>query len=302
MSIPSSLAPFLHPADRYPGIVTHTGILHLDGIDLYVEHHLGAAADPHAIPLLALHGVGGSSAQLWPEITRIGQDRPVIALDFRGHGRSTRPAAYTLDDHVADALAVVAAFELSRFAVLGYSMGSYVAPGVARATRPGSAAAEAVGLIAAVSRLDGKVSGTVALMQRRAADFAGVEPERVREVLAGFLHSPSASAAALQRVREFTDIPGHPELELSPEQYELANAALAGFDNSGVYADLDLPVLVISGADDELNPPAEGARVARAAEGAQFVTVPGAGHLMSVERPDEYTEPIRRFLNGLGHP
>lgn len=76
-------------------------------------------------PLLILHGLGEHSPSLAPPITK-GWPGPVLALDFTGHGDSSRPAGggYTCEALMSDADAVIA--EVGPVTVLGYGLGAYV--------------------------------------------------------------------------------------------------------------------------------------------------------------------------------
>ncbi|MFN4141266.1 alpha/beta fold hydrolase [Aestuariivirga sp.] len=104
--------------------------------------HIIAAAD--GTPLYArdyqAEGRGLTPAVCLPGLTRNARDfetiapllarkRRVVALDFRGRGRSGRadPATYRPDQEVADTLAVLDALGVERFAVIGTSRGGIVA-------------------------------------------------------------------------------------------------------------------------------------------------------------------------------
>lgn len=103
--------------------------------------HLTLAAqvwgDAAAPPLLALHGWldnAGSFARLAPLLASRFR---VIALDLPGHGHSAHLAAgasYHYLDYVRAVLAAADALELSRYALLGHSMGAGIASLVAAAT------------------------------------------------------------------------------------------------------------------------------------------------------------------------
>ena len=77
------------------------------------------------LPLLALHGLGGSSADL-AELAEAWPGR-VLGLDFSGHGRSdhVRGGVYWPELLVADA--DIALEQLSRAALFGVGLGAYVA-------------------------------------------------------------------------------------------------------------------------------------------------------------------------------
>ncbi len=84
--------------------------------------------------VLLIHGFASDRVQNWKgpgwydTLTRAGYR--VVALDCRGHGESDKPhdpAAYAHDLMARDAVAVMDAAGLERPAVMGYSMGGYLA-------------------------------------------------------------------------------------------------------------------------------------------------------------------------------
>jgi 3-oxoadipate enol-lactonase len=58
-------------------------------------------------------------------------------------------------------------------------------------------------------------------------------------------------------------------------------------------------MLVIVGAEDTLTPPAMSQSLATRINDSRLVTIPGAGHLSSMERPAEFTAAVRQFLGEL---
>lgn len=92
---------------------------------------LYAAVKGSGSPLLLIHVLGGDSTQMEIIAEPLSSSYKVISYDCRGHGRSEKPAAYTLQDHIYDALALMDHFGFERFDVLGVSMGSYIAQGIA---------------------------------------------------------------------------------------------------------------------------------------------------------------------------
>lgn len=100
--------------------------------------------DPAGAPVLFLHGYSDSIRSFLPAMERLTRLRPelrLIALDLRGHGGSTLPPAdacraepgrcFGLDDLTADVLAYADQAGLGRFDLVGHSLGSLVAPGLA---------------------------------------------------------------------------------------------------------------------------------------------------------------------------
>lgn len=79
-------------------------------------------------PILALHGWLDNAASFVPLAQHLG--RPLVALDFSGHGHSEhRPneVATHLVDHVRDVKAVVDQLGWERFTLTGHSMGAGIA-------------------------------------------------------------------------------------------------------------------------------------------------------------------------------
>jgi pimeloyl-ACP methyl ester carboxylesterase len=62
---------------------------------------------------------------------------------------------------------------------------------------------------------------------------------------------------------------------------------------------LELPSLVIVGADDTLMPPAEGEAMRKAIAGSRLVAIPGAGHLSNLEAPEAFNQALLEFLGAL---
>lgn len=80
-------------------------------------------------PLLALHG-SAAHAHWWdPVAPHLAARFRVLALDWRGHGRSAwpRPPAYRTEDFTADLLAVIERLRLAPSIVAGHSMGGHAA-------------------------------------------------------------------------------------------------------------------------------------------------------------------------------
>ena len=95
--------------------------------ELHVRTY-GAADGP---AVLALHGVTGHAAR-WRVLAEALPELRLIAVDLRGHGHSPWTPPWHLEQHVADALAVLDELGLDRVAVFGHSFGGAIAVHLAR--------------------------------------------------------------------------------------------------------------------------------------------------------------------------
>jgi 3-oxoadipate enol-lactonase len=69
-------------------------------------------------------------------------------------------------------------------------------------------------------------------------------------------------------------------------------------DSISTLADIDVPVLVLVGAEDALTPPGASREiVAGLVHGGRYVEIPGAGHLSALEQPAEFNEELHLFLH-----
>jgi pimeloyl-ACP methyl ester carboxylesterase len=58
---------------------------------------------------------------------------------------------------------------------------------------------------------------------------------------------------------------------------------------------INVPTLVVCGAEDAITPPAEMQSMAQAMPQARYVEIANAGHMMPVERPAEAAEAVFSF-------
>ncbi len=99
------------------------GHVALRGIEL-VYFEWGRRRGP---TVLMLHATG-FHGRCWDGVIRaLGDDLHVIAVDQRGHGRSTKAPPYDWGTFGADAAAVVEALELDDIVCVGHSMGGHAA-------------------------------------------------------------------------------------------------------------------------------------------------------------------------------
>jgi pimeloyl-ACP methyl ester carboxylesterase len=80
-------------------------------------------------PLLALHGAAAHAHWWDPVAPYLARRLRVLALDWRGHGRSEwpRPPAYRSEDFAADLLGMIERLGLEDVVVAGHSMGGHSA-------------------------------------------------------------------------------------------------------------------------------------------------------------------------------
>src|SRR5277367_6646507 len=101
---------------------TNTGLAPVNGIHLWYATFAPPPAHANAAPVVLLHG-GLANADYWGNlIPQLTQDREVIVLDSRGHGRSSRDATQIGYELMAsDVLALLDRLKIQKAAIVGWS-------------------------------------------------------------------------------------------------------------------------------------------------------------------------------------
>jgi len=252
-------------------------VTRINGVDLfYKEAGIGK-------PILLLHGLTGSHLMLQQEFDTFQKSYRMIALDSRGHGKSEKPESYTLDDHIQDCIALMDYLELHDVIIIGMSMGTYVAQGVAIEVPD---RVEKLILISGTSH--GDTSDGTGLLAEHADEMIGLSFEEQMEHLANRIFHKMESVG-----KWLSAMPSG----LTKKQQESAAEALAKYDFRPDLGKVKAKTLVISGKYDGLNPPESGEEIASYIPDARFVLFENSGHAPNIEETDAYMRLITDFLN-----
>ena len=259
--------------------------LHVNGLNLNV------LAQGQGRPLVMLHGLAGNLTEMQREIDFFSASYQVVAIDARGHGRSDKPQSYTLQDHVNDVLGVMDQLSLGSVFLMGTSMGSYVAQGVAIAQPQ-----RVKKLVLIVSKPSGKTSSTARFLAEHEDEVRGLSPEEVRAFVFDHLFAPTTPPEVRAGVAALAQQQAEAGLTLTPEENLAAQGALEGFDFRPDLPKVTAETLVISGRHDPLNPPRSGEEIASLIPNTTFVVLERSGHAPTVEEPQRLLTLIEDFL------
>lgn len=253
-------------------------------------------------PILLLHGVTLQSGVWRYQLAGLRDRFRVLALDHRGHGRS-HPAAggYGLDRLGADVADVLEALDLRDAVLVGHSMGGMAVMRFAerhpellarrvRALVLVATTAEPVLGLRPAPRRD-RVGRTVTT-RGETLGWHRASPLRLGE---GDLSYAAARLAFGDRARpEHVELTRRMVTDMDPEA--LARSLVGLLDNDGLAALAAVPTrsFVVVGSRDALTPPRCSRRIAAALPDAELVVLPGAGHQLMLERPNELNEILAR--------
>jgi 3-oxoadipate enol-lactonase len=229
--------------------------------------------------------------EMWDEeVERLSKRFTVLCYDTRGHGESGAPAMpYTLDMIADDIKGLFDALGIQRSHWIGLSMGGVF--GLAAALKyPGIF--DSMVLADTSSRLSDE--GVAAFRERVATVRAGtmeamVEPTLRRWFKDSFrARQPDLMARVAGWIRT-TPLEG----------YVGCSAAIPTIDATHRLGEIDIPCLVMVGADDIAMPLAMAQNLDRHLPRSELVVIPDAGHLSNLEQPSAFNAALDRFYDGL---
>ncbi|MBE6508000.1 MAG: alpha/beta hydrolase [Methanobrevibacter sp.] len=242
--------------------------------------------------LLLIHGLTGDKSTMYPIRDMFKDEYRVITVDTRGHGESTRPENYTLDDHAIDIHGIIQELNLEKADILGYSMGSYIALRAAEVKCD-----DINNLILVCTKPNGKTSSVARILKEANLDITQVTQEEMMGVILKASVAPQSFEKIVSGELDVEGLLKGDGQELSEEEKAAEDASLANFDNSKDYDNVACSTLVIGAEYDGINPPELGREVADGIKDAKFELIKDAGHLAVIEKPDEFQNIVRDFLN-----
>lgn len=245
------------------------------------------------LPVLFIHGYPLNRSLWQPQVEGLSNSGRILAPDLRGHGDSQPTnGPYSMDLLAADCVALLDSLELrAPVIVCGLSMGGYIALALYR-----NYPERLSGLILAATRA-GADSAEGKKNRDQTANLAkekGVEA--VVESMLPKMMSPKTyqqNSELVDRIRKI----------MEATSLEGVLGDLMGMkerpDSRSLLETIDIPTLVIHGADDQIISTEETRQMYAQIPGAVLETVPDAGHLLNLEQPEIFNQAIRRFIQPL---
>ena len=229
----------------------------------------------HPRPVLVMIGGVACDETLW--------DDEVAALGDIADCRPILPAGDRIEEMAADILARIPGC----FALVGHSMGGYVALAIQRATPERVTRLALIGSGANVESAQQREArlalmnlvrqkGYDALIDKLVPAMVGPDARRNAPMMAR-LEAMVRRAGAERFLRQQAAVMHRPE----------AQAALSH---------IKVPVIVLSGGDDRIVPPEFGAETARSIPNAEYHLLDRCGHIAPVESADAVATLLRNWL------
>jgi len=226
--------------------------------------------------LVLVHGAGGTHLD-WPVQLRHITDTTVYALDLPGHGRSDFPGRTSIKAYANDLSGFLEALGLEPVILLGHSMGGAI---ILRVALQHPSAVKGLVLLSTGARL----RVTSAILDKVLSDYDGVV-----DFVTKFAWSQNASPEMVSLGRRMLH-------QARPEIVHGDYVACNNYDLTDRLNEIDVPTLIIGGADDKMTPIANSQYLADHIIGANLVSVNGGGHMLAQEQPEPVASAVLEFL------
>jgi pimeloyl-ACP methyl ester carboxylesterase len=240
----------------------------------------------HAFPL---------GAAMWEgQVRALPPGWRLLAPDFRGFGGSTLPEPDdhpSIDDYANDVIDLLRQLGLSSAVIGGLSMGAYA-------------------IFALLRRVPSLARGVILVDTRAGADTPQGRANRRSMLALVDREGPSGVARdMIPKLLGKTSLAERHDVEPLVRRLikQQSPAAIRGAvlrmmnrpDASDVVQSLSVPTLIVVGDEDTLTPVEESRKIHAAADNAELVVIPTAGHLTNLEQPEAFNDVVRGFLSQL---
>lgn len=233
-------------------------------------------------PLVLLHGYP-LDHHLWDDIAPLLENTfDVIIPDLRGFGESsTVDSFYAMEDIASDIAALLDHLGIQKTAIVGHSMGGYVALAFARLYPErvsGLGLVSSQVLADSPDRKEGRYKSAAEVADKGIASV-------VETMTPKFTSDTRLQAFARQSMEQ-----------QQPAAYIGALKAMAErVDSTPLLLKLNVPVVIVHGDADQLIPIDRGREVKAALPNAYFVEIRSAGHMPMMEAPQKTAEALKHL-------
>jgi pimeloyl-ACP methyl ester carboxylesterase len=233
---------------------------------------------PDRPTVVLIHGAGSSSQAFLNQLRRLDRTMNVLALDLPGHGNTPGPGRDTISGYANWVEEVFSSFPVKYFFLAGHSMGGAIALELA---------------LRSWSRIRGLIliaTGAELRVSAKIIEGLAAEPESTLALINKWCFPPDTDP---QLIGQSLELLKQTSLQVIYNDFQACNR----FDHSENVGTITLPTLILVGERDVMTPPAFADALQKQILNSKLVQVPGAGHLVMLEKPREVNQAVEEFLS-----
>ncbi|MGB9734884.1 MAG: alpha/beta fold hydrolase [bacterium] len=261
--------------------------VYINGFNMFYKEH-----GEGNVPVLFIHGFP-LSADIWDEqINEIGAKTRVICPDLRGFGRTAfTDVSYSMELFASDLKSLIDTLNIKKIILAGLSMGGYIAFSFYKLFPSSVHAMVLLDTRAGSDTEEGKKNRVLLAQRARNGEKDRIADEWVEKLLAP--ETIKTKHHVVSKVREII---------LNTPSETIARVSLAMMerqDSTELLKDITCPTLVVVGEKDRLTPVEEARSMASRIKNAKLEVINNAGHLTSMEAPEQLNKVLLAFLSDL---
>jgi 3-oxoadipate enol-lactonase len=237
-----------------------------------------------AKPVVLIHGLGGTHGFWFYQARDLCRLFPIITLDLRGHGQSSRVEQdFTMSDMALDVARLLRNLGAESVHVVGLSLGGMVVQQLAL---------DCPHVVASLVLADTYCGPPLGFERVMADALRFIEENQMADV---------ARARITNAFSDHVDpsIREHCIAQVAQNDktsYVHAARAAFRFDVRKRLAEISVPTLVIVGEEDRVTPPPLSEEIASFIPGAVLRRISASGHISNIECPEEFNRALLEFL------
>ena len=263
-------------------------IIEIDGLSISYKD-CGAGETP----VIFIHGFPFDKSSWYDQLEHLQDKRRVIAYDIRGFGKSTAgDMKASMDIFARDLIGFMDALHIRQAVICGLSMGGYIALNAVQ-----NYPERFRGLVLCDTQ---SVADTPEGKEKRYKNIELIEHSGLNEFTDAFISKVFAKHT-LDHKKEVTDRIRATILNTPVPTLARTLSALAQrVETSSALEHIDIPTLIICGAEDEVTPPEQSRFLHQHIKHSEYKEIPVAGHLSNLEQPAIFNRYLEEWLDSRG--
>jgi len=227
--------------------------------------------------LVMLHGAGGCS-RIWEnQVRTLNNFMNTLALDLPGHGETAGQSTSRIAEYSRWLGRVLGMLFDEPIVLMGHSLGGAIVQDVA---------------LLYPDLLRGLILVGTGPILRVSPGFLQGFSNKFEETIDMVMHYGYAPGADASWIRESAALMKEAGAEVVTNDF----VACDGFDRRKDLGKIDLPCLVVCGAEDKLTPPALSETLAKSIKKSTLEILQSAGHHVMIERQEEFNRCVKNFV------
>ena len=242
-------------------------------------------------PILCLAGFGCDHYIFLSLARELSSKFLLIMIDNRGMGKSDKTNnSYSIEDLANDALEVMERLAISKFHVMGISMGGFIAQHLVNSGRD-----KVLSLSLLCTLGLGKEFIPIPLLDDQVlTNFYSADPKDVIPAAVGLTTHSSTPKFIISEIIQ-KRLEHHESLD---EALKQRDAVVDFFQNSKIeYHKVSCPVLILTGAEDRFVNPKNAFTLGQKFKNSNVIQVSSSDHYFFMEKPKEVATHLNKFLN-----